>query len=123
LPDGRLLVASDPRIKLFSPSGAQVGEWDDPTKRNEFFGLDFDADGTHFWVTDLNTARLYRFDLNNPGITGTSHFASFPTSAITSFDDCSLGGLVTVPDMPGGLLGPPHITDPRAGVMASGEEP
>lgn len=76
LPDGSVLVADTIDIRQVAPGGTILNTWS-VTGETDFFALNLDPDGEHFWSASFSSANVYKFRLDTPGTD--THVFSFNT--------------------------------------------
>ena len=67
LADGSVLVANGRNIKLFDPAGVLVRTYD-VEGENLWFAVNLNPDGTSFWSGDIQSGRLFKFDIVCRGV-------------------------------------------------------
>jgi hypothetical protein len=115
LADGGVLVADSSDIHRLNSAGAIVQTYDAPGA-DSWFALNLDSNGTSFWSGDINTASVYRFNINTGVIEAGP--INTGTGGSTLFGICLLGETtVAIEGPPGSATCSDGIDNDRDGLI------
>jgi len=110
-----VLAAAGPSVKRFNSAGTEISNYTASGEGN-FFALNLDPDGTHFWSGGIVTGQIYKFNLTPVGppvLTFSSQIAQAGGTILAGlaiFGENIVSNPTPTPTPPGGATATPTVS-------------